>query len=89
MCLTVLHFRYGFSAGKLICVGFIEKPKSSDNRIITSDYILSKDAQYQVDIAGHRFSLTPYLRAPPVTSTINFGQKYRPTVINYKIDNSR
>ncbi|RZC36002.1 pyruvate dehydrogenase phosphatase regulatory subunit, mitochondrial-like [Asbolus verrucosus] len=86
---TVTSAGYGFSADKLICVGFIHRPQSSNIKIITSDYIMSKDAVYQVDVAGVRFSLTPYLHAPPVISSVTFGQKYRPTVISYKSDISR
>lgn len=77
-------FSYGFSADRLICVGFIERPKSSSNKIVTSDYILSRDARYEIDIAGTRFRLTPYLHAPPVFNSVK--QKYRPTVISYKSD---
>jgi 2-keto-3-deoxy-6-phosphogluconate aldolase len=67
-------------------VGFIERPESSNVKIITTDYILSKEALYQVDVAGTRFTLTPYLHAPPVSHSVTFEQKYRPTVISYKSD---
>ena len=46
---------------------------------------MSKEAVYQIDVAGTRFSLTPYLHAPPVLSSSTL-QKYRPTVISYKSD---
>ncbi|KAJ3639735.1 hypothetical protein Zmor_003076 [Zophobas morio] len=82
---TVTSAGYGFSADKLICVGFIQRPPSSSNKIITSEYIMSKEAVYQIDVAGTRFSLTPYLHAPPVLSSSTL-QKYRPTVISYKSD---
>ncbi|EFA10911.2 pyruvate dehydrogenase phosphatase regulatory subunit, mitochondrial [Tribolium castaneum] len=83
---TVTSAGYGFSADKLICLGFIRRPKSSSVKTITSEYILSKEAKYEIDIAGTRFSIMPYLHAPPVTNTVNLGQKYRPTVIRYKSD---
>lgn len=47
---------------------------------------MSKEAKYQIDIAGTRFSITPYLHAPPVINSVSLGQKYRPTVISYKSD---
>lgn len=55
-------------------------------RIITSDFIISKDAVYQIDIAGHRFSCTPYLRAPPLINMTVQGVRYKPTVVSYKSD---
>ncbi|KAH1023474.1 hypothetical protein HUJ04_012674 [Dendroctonus ponderosae] len=48
---TVTSAGYGFSANKLICLGFISKPAKVENRIVTRDYILAKDAVYEVDIA--------------------------------------
>ncbi|CAH0562194.1 unnamed protein product [Brassicogethes aeneus] len=86
---TVTSAGYGFSADKLICLGFISRPKSSGKKTITADYILSKDAFYQIDIAGHRFSLTPYLHAPTIPNAVSPEKKYKPTLIKYKSDISR
>lgn len=83
---TVTSAGYGFSADKLICLGFIRRP---DSKIITSDYILSKDAVYEIDIAGQRFTCTPYLHAPVVAITQSQSKKYRPTAISYRSDISR
>lgn len=81
---TVTSAGYGFAANKLICLGFITKPPKAENRIVTKDYILAKDATYKVDIAGHRFSATPYLHAP--TANAYHDKEYRPTPIKYKSD---
>lgn len=85
-----IHFcficSYGFTADKLICLGFIERPKSDKIRRVTAEYILSKDAKYQVDIAGYKFSLIPYLHAPHIASASQQSQRYKPTVVNYKSD---
>ncbi|ENN74249.1 hypothetical protein D910_03538 [Dendroctonus ponderosae] len=83
---TVTSAGYGFSANKLICLGFISKPAKVENRIVTRDYILAKDAVYEVDIAGHRFSATPYLHAPTTHSPYHEKKEYRPTAIKYKSD---
>lgn len=80
----IYFFRYGFAANKLICLGFIRKAAEVENKIVTRDYILAKDAVYEVDVAGHRFSATPYLHAP----TVPYYEKkeYRPTAIKYQSD---
>lgn len=78
--------RYGFATNKLICLGFIRKPKSSKNKIVTLDYILSKDANYEIDIAGTRFKALAFTHAPIVENNLNKRKKYKPTVISYKSD---
>lgn len=78
-----LFFRYGFNADKLICLGYIHRPKSSKNKTVTADYILEKEAKYQIDIAGNRFAATPYLHAPTVGNFTAQDINYKPTVIKY------
>lgn len=79
----LLISRYGFNADKLICLGYIHKPKTSQNKTVTTDYLLNKEAKYQVDIAGNRFTATPYLHAP-ILGTFNTQEiKYRPTAIKF------
>lgn len=74
---------YGFNADKLICLGYIQRPKSSTNKIVTADYILNKEALYQVDIAGNKFTAMPYLHAPTMGNFTGQNIKYRPTAIKY------
>ncbi|XP_056645731.1 pyruvate dehydrogenase phosphatase regulatory subunit, mitochondrial-like [Diorhabda sublineata] len=76
---------YGFAANKLICLGYIRQPKSSNTTIVTSEYILAKNAKYEIDIAGHRFRLTPHLRAPIIGTAVNQNSKYRPTAVKYNL----
>lgn len=83
---TVTSAGFGFSANKLIGLGFIRKPAKDGDKIVTNDYILSKNAVYEVDIAGHRFSASPYLHAPAIPTINNEKKKYRPTPIKYKSD---
>lgn len=83
---TVTSAGYGFSSNKLICLGFIRKPRKDKDKIVTSSYILAKDAVYEVDIAGHRFGATPYLQAPITPNVYLEKRKYRPTAIKYKSD---
>lgn len=77
--------RYGFAADKLICLGFIHRPATSEMKTISSDYILSKDAVYQIDIAGKRFGASPHLHAPSTSAQIT-QDKYKPTAVSYKDD---
>lgn len=81
--------RYGFAADKLICLGFIQRPATSEIKTISADYILSKDAVYQIDIAGKRFAAVPHLHAPSTITQVTQSQKYRPTAISYKSDISQ
>ena len=74
---------------KLICLGFIWQPKSSPTKIVTHDFITSKDANYEIDIAGNKFSATPYLYTPLITNNVAQYRKYKPTVIKYKSDISQ
>ena len=60
---------------------------NTTEEIITVDYILGKGANYQIDIAGRRFRLTPYLHAPPshVQIIVDTSQSnYKPTVVKDK-----
>ncbi|XP_050314039.1 pyruvate dehydrogenase phosphatase regulatory subunit, mitochondrial-like isoform X1 [Anthonomus grandis grandis] len=77
---TITSAGFGFGANKLICLGFIHKPAKDKNRIVTKDYLLAKNAVYEVDIAGHRFSATPYLHAP-TPSDHHDRRDYRSTAI--------
>lgn len=61
----------------------------SEVKTISSDYILSRDAVYQVDIAGKRFGATPHLHAPATFNQAAQNQKYRPTAVGYKNDISQ
>lgn len=67
----------------MICLGFIERPQSeSSTKVVTSDYVLSKEAKYQIDIAGYRFKALPYLHAPVLNSQSTRSSRYRPTVVS-------
>lgn len=47
-------------------MGFIQRAvaASQPEAFISAEYILDKSATYQIDIAGRRYPLTPYLHAP-------------------------
>lgn len=62
---TVSSAGYGFTSDKIVCLGFINKPESQKDKIITDDYILN-DAVYQIDVAGRLFSATPYTAVPKI-----------------------
>ncbi|CAG9855350.1 unnamed protein product [Phyllotreta striolata] len=76
---------YGFGANKSICIGFIRRPKGADTQIVTADYLLAKDAKYQIDIAGHRFTASPHLHAPKVGVKVTKSEKYKPTPIKFSL----
>nr|XP_022914897.1 pyruvate dehydrogenase phosphatase regulatory subunit, mitochondrial-like isoform X1 [Onthophagus taurus] len=78
---SVTSAGYGFSTNKLICLGFIRRPKSSNNKVVTNDFVMSKDAKYEVDIAGKRFSVSPHIHAPILINNVSQYRKYKPTVV--------
>ncbi|KAK9890381.1 hypothetical protein WA026_010473 [Henosepilachna vigintioctopunctata] len=82
---TVTSAGYAFSSDKLICIGFIRRSESGDRLPLTTDYIINKEALYEIDIAGQRFLATPYLHAPALPQK-NKNANYRPTVIRYTSD---
>ncbi|GLV45115.1 uncharacterized protein CBL_14312 [Carabus blaptoides fortunei] len=84
---TVTSAGYGFTADKLVCLGFIQRPKSdTTSRIVNAEYSLSRDAVYKVDIAGYKFRLTPYLHAPHISIVSHQNRRYKPTVVNHSND---
>ncbi|KAK9745982.1 Aminomethyltransferase folate-binding domain [Popillia japonica] len=75
---------YGFSRDKLVCLGFIRRPKSSRLKHITTDFITSKDVKYEIDIAGKRFSATSHIQPPKISNYVSQNREYRPTVIQVR-----
>lgn len=71
-------------------MGFIQRavPASQPEAFISSEYILDKSAAYQIDIAGRRYPLTPYLHAPAMptqrVAVSGASASYRPTVVKSK-----
>lgn len=86
--MLVLHFRYGFASEKLVCLGYISRPQSNESRVITTDFIMDKNAVYHLDIAGGKFRLTQHIH-PRATSAKTMEESdlkktYRPTVVKFK-----
>ncbi|KAJ8870744.1 hypothetical protein PR048_027043 [Dryococelus australis] len=71
--------RYGFTLGKLVCMGFVQRPGAGAPHMVTEEYVLERGARYEVDIAGSRVAATPHLRAP-YFATLPTERKYRPSV---------
>lgn len=75
--------------GKLVCLGYIRRP-FTDNRnrshtVITSEYILSPSAKYEIDIAGTKFPVTPKIYTPYVNIVmpkVSDESRYVPKVIS-------
>lgn len=65
-------------------------PASQPEAFISAEYILDKSATYQIDIAGRRYPLTPYLHAPAMpeqrvaVSGTPRNAYYKPTVVKSK-----
>ncbi|XP_063223362.1 pyruvate dehydrogenase phosphatase regulatory subunit, mitochondrial-like isoform X2 [Bacillus rossius redtenbacheri] len=69
---------YGFTLGKLVCMGFVQRPRATHTPV-TEEYILQRGARYEVDIAGSRVTATPHLHAPHL-ATLATEHKYRPSL---------
>jgi len=89
--LLYFHYRYGFTLDKLICVGYIQHPGiaeggSSGCPIVTNEFIMDRNAQYEIDIAGQRFMAKPHIHAPhiPHVNMDSTTHRYRPTVVSLK-----
>lgn len=86
-CGTVTSAGYGFASEKLVCLGYISRPKCNESRIITTDFIMDKNAVYHIDIAGGKFRLTQHIH-PRATSKAmeesDMKKTYRPTVVKFK-----
>jgi len=88
---TVTSAGYGFTLDKLICVGYIRHPGiaeggSSGCPIVTNEFIMDRNAQYEIDIAGQRFMAKPHIHAPhiPHVNMDSTTHRYRPTVVSLK-----
>ncbi|XP_014217780.1 pyruvate dehydrogenase phosphatase regulatory subunit, mitochondrial-like [Copidosoma floridanum] len=87
---TVTSAGYGFNLKKLICLGFISHPGNlqaqDERRIVTNEFVTDSSVVYEIDIAGHRFPMTPHIRSPAL-SGYKMSKKYIPTpIVSYKSD---
>jgi hypothetical protein len=62
------------------------KGGSNGRLIVTNDFIMARNARYEVDIAGQRFLAKPYIHAPhiPHVNMDSTSRRYRPTVVSLK-----
>lgn len=78
-----LFIRYGFTLERMVALGFIVNKdiKTGDLIPVTPEYVMSKDARYQIDIAGRRFTVRQSLH-PPRLPTLQLPQsrEYLPTL---------
>ncbi|XP_053671526.1 pyruvate dehydrogenase phosphatase regulatory subunit, mitochondrial-like [Anopheles nili] len=90
-CGTVTSAGYGFASEKLICLGYISRPKSNAGSTITTEFIMDKDAVYHIDIAGKRFRLTQHIHPKAAMASAlgrqDSNKSYRPTVVKEKKQN--
>jgi hypothetical protein len=67
----------------MVALGFIVNKdiKSGQLLPVTNDYVMSKDALYQIDIAGRRFTVRQSLHPPRLPGTQQLTTKdYSPTL---------
>ncbi|XP_067001335.2 pyruvate dehydrogenase phosphatase regulatory subunit, mitochondrial [Anabrus simplex] len=91
---TVTSSGYGFTLEKLICLGYIRHPGiaqggPSARLTVTNDFIMARDAVYEVDIAGNRVTAKPHIHVPhfAAMNIDSHSRRYKPTVINVKATN--
>lgn len=87
-CGTVTSAGYGFSSEKLVCLGYISRSQSDDSKVITTEYIMDKNATYHIDIAGQLFKLTQHIHPRAAMAQAlkerESSKTYRPTVVKFK-----
>lgn len=81
----VTSANYGFTCGKMLCLGFLKMPESRKGENITIDFIKDPNAVYQVDIAGNKFEASVYT-SPAELTFLNQTEKtssasYRPSTV--------
>ncbi|XP_055641737.1 pyruvate dehydrogenase phosphatase regulatory subunit, mitochondrial-like isoform X2 [Toxorhynchites rutilus septentrionalis] len=87
-CGTVTSAGYGFSSEKLVCLGYISRTQQNGPKVITTEFIMDKNAVYHIDIAGRQFRLTQHLH-PKAALAKSLAEReerkrYRPTVLKFK-----
>ncbi|XP_013789271.1 pyruvate dehydrogenase phosphatase regulatory subunit, mitochondrial-like [Limulus polyphemus] len=72
---------YGFTLERVVCLGFVHcfDEKSQEPQVVTNDYI-SKDARYEIQIAGKTFPARASLHPPkiPVVTMTGTNIRYVP-----------
>lgn len=81
--IRVFLFRYAFTLERMVALGFIinKDIKTGDLLPVTTDYVMDREALYQIDIAGRRFNVRQSLHPPrlPSASTVQ-SRDYHPTL---------
>ncbi|XP_055542448.1 pyruvate dehydrogenase phosphatase regulatory subunit, mitochondrial-like isoform X2 [Wyeomyia smithii] len=87
-CGTVTSAGYGFASEKLVCLGYISRSQRDVSKIITTEFIMDKNAVYHIDIAGRLFRLKqhvhPKAAMAQATAERDERKSYRPTVLKIK-----
>ncbi|CAL1532543.1 unnamed protein product [Lymnaea stagnalis] len=61
---------YGFTLEKMVCLGFIGEADSNGEFLVQkniNEWVMSKGAKYEIDIAGVRFPAKPGIYTPKIT----------------------
>lgn len=80
---TVTSTGFGFTVDKLVCMGFVSHHDHVGGKpsTITTDYIMDKNAQFEINIAGKKFPMRPSLHPPIIPVSLDTtNQRYIPKV---------
>ncbi|XP_067120336.1 pyruvate dehydrogenase phosphatase regulatory subunit, mitochondrial-like [Centruroides vittatus] len=81
---TTTSSGYGFTLNKVVCLGFVDNFNRMSHKyeVVTNDYI-TKDAKFEVSIAGKRYVAKPSLHSPKIPIvTMSGTTRYTPRAVN-------
>ena len=69
--MSYFNGRYGFTLGKLVCLGYVSQPSYFRERniskrkslIVNNNFIMDSSTLYEIDVAGKRFKAQPHIFA--------------------------
>ena len=69
-CGTTTSTAYGFTLDRHVCLGYVRDIDEStgEERYVNNEFVLARDAKYEIDIAGERFPLKANIYPPKLKS---------------------
>ncbi|XP_055609553.1 pyruvate dehydrogenase phosphatase regulatory subunit, mitochondrial-like isoform X2 [Uranotaenia lowii] len=87
-CGNVTSAGYGFASERLVCLGYISRPSGDESNVISTEFIMDKNAIYNIDLAGRLFRLTQHIHPKAALAKViaerELAKTYRPTVLKFK-----
>ncbi|XP_023222098.1 pyruvate dehydrogenase phosphatase regulatory subunit, mitochondrial-like [Centruroides sculpturatus] len=81
---TTTSSGYGFTLNRVVCLGFVDNFNRMSHKyeVVTNDYI-TKDAKFEVSVAGKRYVAKPSLHPPKIPIvTMSGTTRYTPRAVN-------